>query len=319
MPSAAGADEIPPDTPITPDGIEEPRTGPARTVESIQGQPPLFDDEDIEDLAVEEDREDGAEDYLPALDGDFGTSVVYGEDDRVRATPTTTYPSAASYLITFETPDGSAASCTGFAYGPEDIATAGHCLYTHGEGKEGGGWNRNFVIHPARDAHETPFGTCVGLNATSVVGWTEDEDFQFDYGYLRAMCPDPYQGTIGEWTGTLGMSIGSGSMDGLAATINGYPAEKSPSNSQWFHNGPIEHTHARQLLYRIDTTPGQSGSPVRIGNPTLDCDYHCAIAIHSSGPMNLRDYNHGVRFVPRVLENYAEWMSDGGAELIRYQ
>ena len=142
--------------------------------------------------------------------------------------------------------------CTGWLYSPRDVATAGHCVHTGGAG---GTWrNRTQMrVYPGRNGTASPFGSCTVARPSSVVGWTQNGDFRFDYGHMRLNC------TVGNTVGWFGM-YAHPSPTNQPAIIGGYPGDKP--RTQWTSADKIRSFSNEMLSYRMDTVGGHSGSPI---------------------------------------------------------
>lgn len=227
-----------------------------------------------------------------------GAETVIGPDDRTQVSPTTGYPARAVVLITFD--DG---RCTGWLYGPNIVATAGHCVHSGGSS---GSWKTNVVVYPGRNGTLSPYGSCTAQRLHSVTGWTTSGDERFDYGAIKLNC------SIGSTTGWFGYWWQSASLTGLPTVISGYPGDKP--FEQWKSSDQGRVTEASKIFYLNDTEGGMSGSPVYYNRPagSSSCAGSCSMGIHTNGlhgdsPHN--DYNHGTRIVEPVFNNLQAWKS----------
>ncbi|GAB7052056.1 trypsin-like serine peptidase [Catenuloplanes indicus] len=236
------------------------------------------------------------------LSGGFGTDTVIGTDNRTRVNPTTPFPTSA--IVQIIRVDGSTTwGCTGWVYGANIIATAGHCVHPGG-GANGGGGNgfyprANYTIIPARNGTTNPFGTCTATQLMSVNGWMADGSADYDYGAIRLSC------NAGASTGTFGFWWQSASLTGTATTVSGYPCDKT-FGEQWRHAGmTVTSTAARRVYYQNDTAGCQSGSPVyqtRAAGSSF-CVGQCTMAIHAYGGSS----NSGTRITEPVYNNLISW------------
>jgi glutamyl endopeptidase len=71
-------------------------------------------------------------------------------------------------------------SCTGWFYGPDFVATAGHCVYN----SDYGGWATSITIYPGRNGTAAPYGSTTAAGLYSVSRWTDGEDSNHDYGAI---------------------------------------------------------------------------------------------------------------------------------------
>lgn len=132
--------------------------------------------------------------------------IIGGFDSRVRVY-TTTYPARAVVLITFN-----GGRCTGWLYGPDIVATAGHCVHTGGSS---GTWRTNVKIWPGYNGTDATFGSCRSIRLYSVTGWTNKRDERFDYGSIKLNC------AIGNTTGWFGYWWQDDDLTGLSSMLSG--------------------------------------------------------------------------------------------------
>jgi glutamyl endopeptidase len=218
---------------------------------------------------------------------------VIGWDSRIR-TYTTAYPNRAIVFIELN----GAHLCTGYMYAPNMVATAGHCVHTGGSS---GAWrNRTQMrVYPGRDRTVSPYGFCTVARLHSVVGWTVNNNFRFDYGAMRLNC------TVGNTVGWFGLYDG-GTLNS-AAMVSGYPGDKP--RDQWASADKIRTVTAEMIAYRADTIGGHSGSPVfhdradgTFGTGTW------AIGVHNYGVGAIgTNSNSAARLSQARINNYVAW------------
>ena len=221
---------------------------------------------------------------------DFSTQSIIGADGRTQVTNTTTYPARATVYFTYRKPNGATSWCTGWMYAPNAVATAGHCVHSGGTG---GAWNTAFTIYPGRNGGSSPYGSCGVSNTYSVLGWTRDNNTEYDYAGFKLNC------TIGNTVGWYGLHWQTASLNGTTIFSRGYPQDKA-SATQWFTSDQVRQSDTRQLRYQLDTVGGQSGSPVYMSG----CGAYCGIAVHTTG---YGDHNRGTRITQEVFNNYNSW------------
>lgn len=294
-----------PHSPAASDGsaLPAPKAHEDATFEAgFRGFGPTFERSDVpfEETGAAIDGAEKVEEFVedPWEMSDFsGPHVLWGgsitgEDNRTRVHPTTTYPARAVVLITY---DGG--RCSGWLYGKNIVATAGHCVHSGGSG---GNWRTNVRVYPGRDGSFTPYGSCEAKRLFSVQGWISQADEQYDYGAIKLNC------TVGETTGWFGYHWQRGSLTGFSTILPGYPGDKA--FTQWQSIGQVKVTQALQIFYTNDAIAGQSGGPVY--NIRSFCGGPCAMAIHAYGfhgspPHSL--YNHGTRITQEVFDNLSAW------------
>ena len=217
--------------------------------------------------------------------------TIIGPDNRVQVTPTTGYPARAMVLITM-----SGGRCSGFLYGKNIVATAGHCVHSGGAN---GAWMTNVQVFPGRDGATAPYGSCNARQLYSVAGWTRDGDKNYDYGAIKLDCD------IGNRVGWLGMYWTTGNLVGTQTIISGYPGDKPLT--QWQSIDQVRVAHPLKVFYFNDTVGGMSGSPVYHQNATYGT---AAFAVHTNGTHNgapWNTHNAGTRITKERFENLIAW------------
>ena len=115
-------------------------------------------------------------------------------------------------LITF-----TGGRCSGWLYGNDIVATAGHCVH---DGGPGGNWKQNVQVFPGRNGNSSPYGSCTARRLHSVNGWVNSSNEEYDYGAIKLNC------SIGNTTGWFGYWWQSASLNNGGSIINGYPGDK---------------------------------------------------------------------------------------------
>lgn len=221
---------------------------------------------------------------------EYGPETVCGSDDRVRTSPATAVPWRwiAQLIITF--PNGARSRCTGWFIGPRAVMTAGHCVFSRGNG----GWARSIEVIPGMDAASRPFGSQIGTSFRSVTGWVNSSDPNVDYGAI--ILPNA---TLGNRVGWFGFAaLNDASLQNLFVNNSGYPGDK-PFGTEWFNGGRVTSVASRKLYYMVDTFGGQSGSPVW---RFLDGQRH-AVGVHAYGGCP----NSATRITTEVFNNMQAW------------
>lgn len=233
---------------------------------------------------------------LEAVTAPVGVETIIPPDERVRVNPTTTFPARAVALITF---DGG--RCTGWLYGKDIVATAGHCVHTGGSS---GTWRTNVRVYPGRNGSSSPYGSCSAKRLHSVNGWTNDRNQEYDYGAIKLNC------SIGNTTGWFGYWWQSASLANLPSIISGYPGDKPLE--QWKSTDTIRVSQTNKVFYQNDTVGGMSGAPVYYNRPSGSpfCSGECGMAIHAYGLFNGAPYNtnnSGTRITEARFNNLKAW------------
>jgi glutamyl endopeptidase len=215
---------------------------------------------------------------------------ICGNDDRVQIYQTTEIPWRWICQLIITAADGAKYRCTGWFIGPHTVMTAGHCVYMH----DNGGWAKQIEVIPGMNADSRPFGSQVSTAFRSVVGWTKNKDWNFDYGAI--ILPNNNLGNKVGWFGFAVLT--DSSLNNLLSNNSGYPGDK-PFGTQWFNAGRVTKITDRKFYYMIDTMGGQSGSPVwRLFNGQRQ-----AIGVHAYGGCP----NSATRITKAVFDNMVAW------------
>jgi V8-like Glu-specific endopeptidase len=232
----------------------------------------------------------------PALD----IMQVVAPDDRVRVTKCDQYPWRCICSLRILARNGAWSSGTGWLVGPRVVLTAGQCVYLHGAG----GWAAQVEVIPGRDGDKRPNGSAMSAALRSSPGWTEQHDFDYDYGAIL-LPPDQRLGDSLGWFGYTPREDD----EIRQATLNvaGYPREgglDAVEGSQWFASGPARQVDRRQISYEISTSASQAGSPVWEMNANGE---RYGVAIHSWGT---RLSNGATRITREVFDDIARWVQE---------
>ena len=195
----------------------------------------------------------------------FLRTTVFGNDDRVLQSPTTSFPFRAVVLLLIKfplTPSNVAKSCTGSLIGGTHVLTAGHCVFQLSEG----GWATSIRAIPGLDGKIPPFdqdflepfGEAFMVKRRSVTCWTESLDWHCDYGLI----------TLNKTfnVGSFGLlHLSDGDLDNSWAQIIGYPGIGNPPGTQQFFvpgGGHIWDYGPKHVEFKIDATQGNSGGGI---------------------------------------------------------
>lgn len=229
----------------------------------------------------------------------IGIEVVIGMDTRMRIQSTNLYPARATALITF-----TGGYCTGWFYGPNVVATAGHCVHSG----PGGSWKTGVRVWPGYNAGTAPYGSYPAKWLASVIGWTNSGDERYDYGVVKLYTN---VGNSVGWYGLWGWQVSS--LNNTPTVILGYPSDKTPAKAQWVGFDMVRVTQTQQVFYKNDTYPGMSGSAVWHDRPPgapYCANGPCVIAIHAYGTHGSpphSDHNHATRITSAAYNNFVYW------------
>lgn len=212
----------------------------------------------------------------PSMEG-LEPEAIVEADDRVQANPRE-YPYTAICSLRIRSSSGKTYMGTGFFISSRILLTAGHCVYIHDDN----GWPESIEVIPGRDKNEKPFGSVVADQFMSFDDWIENRDRNFDMGVIILPEDCPFGKKVG-WFGCKTF-LDEKEYMGKTFNISGYPGEKG-GREQWKMSGEGE-SQGPLLKYDIDTTGGQSGSPVWIVN---DNKYY-VIGVHTMGNSSLGNF-----------------------------
>lgn len=216
--------------------------------------------------------------------------TVCGRDDRVHIAPATNTPWRWICQLIITMANGNQSRCTGWFIGRRTVMTCGHCVFFH----SAGGWVRQIEVIPGMNGSSRPFGSQVGTTFRSVLGWTRDQNPEYDYGAI--ILPNTQ---LGDRVGFFGFaSLNDASLRNLQVNNAGYAGDK-PFGTQWFNAGPVATVSARRLEYMIDTAGGHSGSAIW----RLQSGQRHAVGVHGYGGCP----NKAVRITQEVFNNMVAW------------
>jgi len=132
-------------------------------------------------------------------------------DNRVRKTPTTSYPWRTIVKLLITAADGSHWGCSGGMVGSSSghgfhVLTAGHCVYMH----DHGGWVGSIKVIPALDESYMPFSYAWATMFRTYTGWTQYQMVEHDFAVLTL------DRNIGDYTGWMGRNPTIQDLDALA-------------------------------------------------------------------------------------------------------
>jgi glutamyl endopeptidase len=256
-----------------------------------------------------------------------GEYIVFGRDDRVRVTATTTAP--FRFVCNLEY-DGWARS-TGTLIGPATVLTAGHCLVSGGSLRVPG----RMRVVPGRNGGLEPLPATRASRFTLLPGFRPGT--RTDVGLIHLTHPigrrvgwwhqtptrtpvDPVgtsmSGTLALPAGTLRVNLSGYPKDMPAGRAlgcrrpSGRPCDHSPIGSagrnrsrcgteQWRDYDRTVQLRGGMLSYLNDTCSGHSGSPVWVRrHPSMGG--RVLIGVHS-GVARGRRANHAVHLTPAIL------------------
>jgi V8-like Glu-specific endopeptidase len=231
---------------------------------------------------------------LDSLPIDVGThpfrelsqKVVIDTDDRYKVVMK--YPYNCIALLCIEFAGVVPHYGTGFFVSERCIATSGHCVFYNGQ------WAKSVTVIPGANLGGYPahWGQATAAEFRSVSGWVTNREPDYDYGAV--ILPD--NRLHSKIRGTLGYAdFTTGNVE-----LSGYPEGRS--QEQYSATGVIARIKPNRLYYTLDTSPGQSGSPVFVRNG----DKSIVVGIHR-GTNDTGTENYAIRITDGVMCRLQEW------------
>lgn len=201
---------------------------------------------------------------------------VVGKDDRVRANVNNSPYKQIGYMeMAFKKNNKMVWYVgTGTIIGSNKVLTAGHNLFD----RDTRSWATGVIFQPKMNNWIAP----AYINSSKLnvpIGWSSKGDNNYDIGVVTLSKSVSSYGKLKYTVPAVNKT--------LFSTISGYPGESTKSGSQWYGNGNALVSNQR-ISYSIDTTGGQSGSPI-INNGSI-------IGVHTLGS----SANSGVRITPAL-------------------
>ncbi|MGE0718913.1 MAG: hypothetical protein AB7P02_25935 [Alphaproteobacteria bacterium] len=226
--------------------------------------------------------------------------MIFGADDRVLVSPTTTYPSTTIVQLDVTFPDGITYSSTGVMIGPNDVLTVGHAVY----GGDSGGYAVSIVATPALDGTIEPFGSAVGVAIQVDPRWVandrpdaEIDPFDYDYALITL------DRDLGAIAGTMSVGVLESPI-GTLLQSQGYPADLGFTHL-YRVSGTVDGADENTLFFDddLDLLPGQSGSPVYLSGPAGATVYGLISFDYEEPPFS----NGVLRITPEYRDNILLW------------
>jgi len=221
---------------------------------------------------------------------------VIGTDERIRVTPTTDFPwrVIGKFFMTF--PNNSQWVASGALIDPFHVLTAGHVVFNSDEG----GWVRQLEFYPGLDGNYAPFSSAWDIEVRSPSGWVDQNNPDYDWGLVTL---DRNIGAIIGWLGYAYEPLDY--YPGKEFNLAGYPADLDQGLAlYWSHNKATRATE-NVLYHVIDTSGGQSGSPV--WRYLADVDQSHVMAVHTYGDT---DENSATRINATRFNNIKTWCAE---------
>jgi len=178
---------------------------------------------------------------------------VLGEDDRVRITPTTSYP-WQSIVALYITWGSDTYIATGALIDKNHVLTAGHCVYYLAYG----GWADSIKVVPAMDNGNEPYGHAWATDMRVYAEWINTQMHYHDFAVITLDSDLGLQmGWMGLQTADYLDPIYTGGLN-----VAGYPYDLDGGLNMYWDSDVGMAASQYNHRYYMDTEGGMSGSPV---------------------------------------------------------
>ncbi|XP_066928099.1 glutamyl endopeptidase-like [Clytia hemisphaerica] len=247
---------------------------------------------------------------VPAAILSYDETIVYkifGNDSRkeVKDTTQAPYQWVCRLSMTFSGKNyvGTGWLCSTNSSKYDVVVTSGHCVYETSTGK----FAESVTVVPGADGKYAPWGafTVGPSNLRASAGWKAAGPNKSDFDYGAILIPKT------NCLGACAMWVDKSPVN-KQALISGYPGS-NPSNApygyNWDKQGPIESADSNTLFYTIDTSGGQSGSPVFALKAGSNFGHDNYINIYSIGIHwgYIGNSNAAMRMTSAVFNDVIEW------------
>lgn len=231
--------------------------------------------------------------------------VVIGTDLRTQVQDTRKFPYQTIGYVEMSWPSAARSRCTAFLISPFVALTNAHCVYSENQG----GWVDEAKFAPAQyvtsdNFLSRPYGSGTSCNAATNIGYIHSPNSGQDYAAL--FFPTPFHGfqtfmpLVFSFTPKLGSELRSAGYPGLP--------QETFSVDMWESAGEVIDASDRIIRHTVDTSSGQSGSP--LFRPVGYLMNDAVIGLHSFGRSGA---NGGPRFVFENEPLIVTWMKEGPA------
>lgn len=222
------------------------------------------------------------------------TASVIGSDDRIRVSPTTSFPWISICKIYAQFSSSNIYTGSGAMIDEQHVLTAAHVIYS----EKDGGWATGVLVIPGMDnGAETSIGSAGASDLYTCLGWALYETPENDFAVIKL------DKQLGKETGYMDLYSTEEDDPAYTGTINtaGYPGELDQGLNMYRTAGTGYETDDYFHYYFLDVTGGQSGSPVWV----YDGQDRYIISVISYGSTNL---NLGPRLNKKNSELITEWL-----------
>ncbi|MBL8484961.1 MAG: trypsin-like serine protease [Rhodocyclaceae bacterium] len=219
-------------------------------------------------------------------------SGVIGDDDRKSVPDPTAAPWRMVCHLIIQDDANQFHTGTGWLAGPSTIFTAGHNLLNHETGRHA---LRVWAV-PGRNGNSAPNGQFEGPAFDVHPRWRDADVPDCDLGVVWLAQ------AIGHNLGWFGFSVQPDRvLQGLLVRCSGYPDDPRRFGTQWFADSAARVVAPQLLGYTLDTTTGQSGSPVFAQDGSGRAT---AVGVHVNG---VTTENLAVRVTQGIFDQMTRW------------
>ena len=232
---------------------------------------------------------------LETVESHLFTSNVISGDDRIRVTPTTSFP--WSTIIKLYITWGSYNTFgTGVMIDKNHVLTAGHSVYSHSRG----GWADNVRVVPGADNGNEPYGHAWAINMRSYSRWITNADEEHDMALITL------DRDIGLQTGWMELftSVFSNSIYSGILNTAGYPYDLDNGNNMYRTSESGGYSSEYNHFFYLDVEGGQSGSPIWL----YDGTNRYVTSIVTASWVGL-DINYGTRINRNKFDCIMNWIT----------
>ncbi len=179
------------------------------------------------------------------------------------------------------------------------VLTAAHNIIDKAEGVA-----TSVQVKPGLNGTEEPFGVTNAVFVHTVLGWTNDENYDADMALL----------TLANNAGNTGwMGLSSFYDNGQVGNLAGYPGYQDSGLGQYWKSGatsPLPASSVHRIMYPMNGPPGMSGGPVYKTDPN---DVFLVFAVHSTHtpPIGSNGIGKGCRVDPIKYNAIESWINGG--------
>jgi V8-like Glu-specific endopeptidase len=222
--------------------------------------------------------------------------TVFGSDDRVLETTTTSPPYSAISKIVSTFPDGSVIPYSGALIDSYHVLTSGSAVYEAGHG----GWAKSVEVIPGQNGTDQPFWHAYAVYERTYDGWSQDNNYEDNIGFLTL------DRNIGESANHLGIEARSDqALSSDYMNLDGYPGDRSGGAQLYHAYGPVAtvSTNTIGLNGLVDADPNELGGPIYRYNSTTGTYNIDAVFAGANS-----SYNYGARITTSRFNDIQNWI-----------